>query len=146
MRATYLGSNPLTALLRCACGRKLYFDKETWETLGFLRCDNCGSKICYDLRVISPLTGRVHMEKDKSAEGTDASYVDTPERREIVETLRRGVELLHRRAEAHKKARSELRTHRALNRAQQVQGVVDLLAMDWHEDDMAARQGGERAA
>lgn len=76
----------------------------------------------------------------------DASYVETPDRKEIVETLTHGVNLLHKRAEAHKHARSPVRTHRALNRAQQVRSVIDLLVLDWHEDDLAAGQSGEKAA
>lgn len=58
MRATYLGSNPVTALLRCACGRRLLFHKETWQNAGFLPCDNCRQKICYkNLRLFPELTG-----------------------------------------------------------------------------------------
>lgn len=29
MRATYLGSNPLTVFIRCTCARRLLFDKKT---------------------------------------------------------------------------------------------------------------------
>jgi DNA-directed RNA polymerase subunit RPC12/RpoP len=54
MRASYLASNPLTALVLCTtCARRNLFDKKTWEEAGFLRCDNCRSKICYKtMRVI----------------------------------------------------------------------------------------------
>jgi hypothetical protein len=53
MRATYLGSNPISILIRCTCGRRLLFHKKTWEIDDCLRCDNCGAKICYKtLRVI----------------------------------------------------------------------------------------------
>jgi hypothetical protein len=82
----------------------------------------------------------------KREDELDASYVETPERREIVETATRLAKLLLERAESHKHARSPIRTHRALNRAQQVRSVIDLLALDWHEDDMADGQSGARAA
>ena len=81
------------------------------------------------------------MNKDERVEPT---YEKTPERRELVETLSRGVQLLEERAETHRRARSEVRTIRAFNRAQQVQGVIDLFEMDWAEDELAAQ--GDRAA
>lgn len=145
MRATYLGSNPLTILIRCTCGRRNYFDRSLWSSCGYLRCDTCASIICYkSMLIISAFERMIGMENDGMGE-IDASYVGTPERSEIVKTLGHAVELLHRRAEAHRSAHSELRTHRALNRAQQVRSVIDLLALDWHEDDMTAGQSEQAA-
>jgi hypothetical protein len=68
----------------------------------------------------------------------DPTFEETPERREIVETLAKAVRLLHERAEMHRHNRSEVRTNRALNRAQTVQLVIDMLALDWTQDDAGA--------
>lgn len=68
----------------------------------------------------------------------DPNFTLTPERREILDTLDKGVQLLHNRAEAHRNARSEVRTNRALNRAQTVQLVIDMLVLDWTQDDAEA--------
>jgi hypothetical protein len=66
---------------------------------------------------------------------TQHSYEKTPERVRIIETLDEAVRLLHERAEMHRAARSELRTNRALNRAQGVLSIRELLERDWHDDD-----------
>jgi hypothetical protein len=68
----------------------------------------------------------------------DPAFVETPERREILDTLEKAVSLLHERAEMHRHARSEVRTARALNRAQTVKLVADMLALDWAQDDAEA--------
>ena len=65
------------------------------------------------------------------------AYTETPERKEIIDTLDQAVKLLHRRAETHRERRSPERTERALRRATVVQTVIDLLAHDWHDDDQA---------
>lgn len=68
------------------------------------------------------------------------TYEETPERKEIMDTLARARGLLHVRAEAHRAVRSEQRTNRALNRATLVQCLIDALALDWHEDDVAGQE------
>ena len=62
----------------------------------------------------------------------------TPERREILDTLERAVLLLHERAVMHSHARSEVRHNRAMNRAQTVHLVCEMLRNDWTQDDAEA--------
>ena len=78
MRADYLGSNPVTALLRCPCGRRLFFDKETWADSGFLTCDNCRQIIWYkNLRVFPELGGGVMSEGEmEQLRGVEAEVRD----------------------------------------------------------------------
>lgn len=78
-------------------------------------------------------------------EVTAWGYKETPERREIMDTLARAERLLHDRAEAHRAARSDDRTNRALNRASVVRCLMDTLAHDWHDDDGAAARQSEAA-
>ena len=78
------------------------------------------------------------MQGAATGETAEMTYEVTPERKAIIDTLAHAKELLHNRAEAHKAARSEQRTHRALNRAQLVQCLMDSLALDWQEDDREA--------
>lgn len=48
MRATFLGSTPLTSLVRCPCGRVRSFDRRRRPEKFTFRCDNCGSLISYN--------------------------------------------------------------------------------------------------
>lgn len=48
MRATWLGSAGLTALVRCACGLRLYLSRPHWRRRGFAICDGCKAVIRYE--------------------------------------------------------------------------------------------------
>lgn len=53
MRATYLGSSPLTVVVACPCGRARSFDPRRRPPKFNFRCDNCRSVIGYpSLKVI----------------------------------------------------------------------------------------------
>jgi two-component sensor histidine kinase len=68
----------------------------------------------------------------------ELTFAETPERREILDTLEKVVTLLKSRAAVHRAARSEVRHHRAMNRAQTAQNLADMLALDWTQDDAEA--------
>lgn len=56
MKATFLGSTPLTFAIRCPCGFKNYFDRKDWQKSNFATCDNCRAIICYsDLQARNPM-------------------------------------------------------------------------------------------
>lgn len=52
MRATYLGSSPLTALVRCVCGHARSFDRPRHPDKFIFRCDNCRSLVAYPSLVV----------------------------------------------------------------------------------------------
>lgn len=55
MRAAWLGSAGLTALVRCACGARLYLSRPHWSRRNFAVCDDCKGAIHYaSLEVIDP--------------------------------------------------------------------------------------------
>lgn len=55
MRAEWLGSAGLTALVRCACGARLYLSRPHWSRRGFSICDDCKAVILYaSLVVVDP--------------------------------------------------------------------------------------------
>jgi hypothetical protein len=55
MRAVWLGSAGLTALVRCRCGVRLYLSLFHWSRRGFTVCDDCKAAIRYaSLEVIDP--------------------------------------------------------------------------------------------
>lgn len=47
MRAAWLGSAGLTALIRCACGARLYISLPHWSRRTFTLCDDCKGAILY---------------------------------------------------------------------------------------------------
>lgn len=47
MRAEWLGSAGLTALVRCACGARLYLSLPHWSRRTFTVCDDCKGAILY---------------------------------------------------------------------------------------------------
>jgi hypothetical protein len=54
-RAEWLGSAGVTALVRCACGARLYLSRPHWSRRGFALCDDCKSAILYaSLVVVDP--------------------------------------------------------------------------------------------
>jgi hypothetical protein len=54
-RAEWLGSAGVTALVRCACGARLYVERRQWAGRGFTVCDGCGAVILYaSLDVVDP--------------------------------------------------------------------------------------------
>ena len=55
MRAQWLGSAGLTALVRCVCGARLYLALPQWSRRNFSVCDDCKGAIHYaSLEVIAP--------------------------------------------------------------------------------------------
>jgi hypothetical protein len=55
VRAEWLGSAGLTALVRCACGARLYLSRPHWSSRNFAVCDDCKGAIHYaSLEVIDP--------------------------------------------------------------------------------------------
>jgi hypothetical protein len=83
MRATFLGSTPLTVLARCICGVKSYFDREQWQRLGMARCDNCRACIRYDsLEVVK------FREGSQCMTNTDVSQGEVEELRQLELLLR----------------------------------------------------------
>ena len=55
MRAAWLGSAGLTALIRCACGARLYLSLPHWSSRNFSVCDDCKGAIHYaSLAVVAP--------------------------------------------------------------------------------------------
>lgn len=55
MRAAWLGSAGLTALVRCVCGARLYLSRPHWSSRNFAVCDDCKGAIHYaSLEVIAP--------------------------------------------------------------------------------------------
>ncbi len=54
MKAQYLGSTINTILIRCACGARVYADREAWKAAGFVPCEACGRQINLDLTVSRP--------------------------------------------------------------------------------------------
>jgi hypothetical protein len=72
-------------------------------------------------------------------------YARTPERLRIIFHLDEAARLLRERAEMHRAARSEARTHRALNRAQLAFSLRELLEYDWHDDDRDAEANAPAA-
>lgn len=55
MRAAWLGSAGLTALVRCTCSARLYLSRPHWSRRGFTVCDDCKAVILYaSLVVIDP--------------------------------------------------------------------------------------------
>ncbi|HEX8560331.1 MAG TPA: hypothetical protein VF668_19700 [Pyrinomonadaceae bacterium] len=55
MRAAWLGSAGLTALVRCQCGARLYLSLPHWRRRSFTACDECKAVIRYgSLAVIKP--------------------------------------------------------------------------------------------
>lgn len=54
-RAEYLGSNPLSVLVRCPCGRRNYFTRADWRRRGVAVCQGCGTGILHgSLQTVSP--------------------------------------------------------------------------------------------
>jgi hypothetical protein len=55
VRAAWLGSAGLTALVRCTCGARLYLSRPQWSSRNFAVCDDCKGAIHYaSLEVIDP--------------------------------------------------------------------------------------------
>lgn len=55
MRAAWLGSAGLTALVRCICGARLYLSRPHWSSRNFAVCDDCKGAIHYaSLEVVDP--------------------------------------------------------------------------------------------
>jgi len=55
VRAAWLGSAGLTALVRCRCGARLYLSRPHWSRRGFTVCDDCKAVILYaSLVVVDP--------------------------------------------------------------------------------------------
>ena len=54
MRAAWLGSAGLTALVRCVCGARLYLSVPHWSSRNFAVCDDCKGAIHYaSLQVVA---------------------------------------------------------------------------------------------
>jgi hypothetical protein len=55
VRAAWLGSAGLTALVRCVCGARLYLFRPHWSSRNFAVCDDCKGAIHYaSLEVVNP--------------------------------------------------------------------------------------------
>jgi hypothetical protein len=81
-RASFLGSNPLSILVRCTCGYRSFFDRGEWQSRAFARCDNCGACIRYNSLEVIPFAEGGNCMEEKVAS------------REEVEELRRLEELM----------------------------------------------------
>ncbi|MDT5271136.1 MAG: hypothetical protein QOH49_3322 [Acidobacteriota bacterium] len=63
MRAAWLGSAGLTALVRCTCGARLYLSRPHWSSRNFALCDDCKGAIHYaSLEVIDPAAVEAFVE------------------------------------------------------------------------------------
>jgi protein-arginine kinase activator protein McsA len=130
MKARLLGSNPLTALVRCPCGYRNFFSKQDWSKLGFARCDNCNAIIAYNsLRVISTRCGRFGMSE------LNATFEQTPEREEIVAELQKAQASMERVGELLRQGGYSERARRADNIAQRIINKRELLCLDWQDED-----------
>ena len=95
MRAWWLGSAGLTALVRCVCGARLYLSLPHWSSRNFAVCDDCRSAIHYaSLQVIAPeaVEDFVEMVINRQAEREAL-------RRDLERELRRYVRLFDRQPE-----------------------------------------------
>jgi hypothetical protein len=55
VRASWLGSAGLTALVRCVCGARLYLSLPHWSRRNFSVCDDCKGAIHYaSLEIVDP--------------------------------------------------------------------------------------------
>jgi hypothetical protein len=134
MRATYLGSNPLTALLRCACGRRLLFDKKTWANLGSLVCDKCGGRIVYKTLRVIPIRGvRKYMNVTEAV--ALFSFKQTAGRDELISAYDTLVAALGRRAELHKSHDNAELSALVLDIAQRAMLDLERLCRKWEESD-----------
>src|SRR5947209_6901380 len=127
MRATCLGSNPLTFLLRCTCGRRSLFDKKLWKTLVYLRCDKCGSLICYKtMRVIPYRKGSGLMSSD-----TEFSPEEIAEFGDIFAELDQAKAHYELAAQRLVQRGYRERAHKILGAAQVGEAQKSLLVQDW---------------
>jgi hypothetical protein len=125
MKALYVGSNPLTILIRCLCGWKNYFDRAEWSRLRFLRCDNCLRCVDYNSLQVNDL---------QEVKGMYA-FKETPERRAIVEGLTKLEKDAVDLSELIQAAGYEERAHKVRNLAQAASGQRTLITRDWQEED-----------
>jgi hypothetical protein len=130
-RAEYLGSTGLTLLVRCACGRRNFFDRRRFAYYGRAVCDNFRCLIDYN-------SFRVHISdwRRTNVEEFDFEYEETEERAAIVEGLNSAQEHLEHVAALMRAAGQPERAHRTLNLAQGAAAQKSLLAQDWHFADL----------
>lgn len=129
-RADYLGSTALTVLVRCACGRRNYLERERWEYFGRAVFDNFRCVILYiSLKIETLISGGGELEE------LNFSYEETPQRAEVVSELEAAQSHLTRASELLRVAGQRERAHKALNIAQQAAAQKCLLAQDWHLED-----------
>jgi hypothetical protein len=129
LRADFLGSAGRHVLVRCACGRKLYLDRQTWEKYSFMSCDNCRACIEYNSLRLIPFGSR----------GTCMdSFIETKERKEIVDELTQATNHLARAAELMGKAGYPKRADKTKDTAQMAISLRSLIARDWKDEDSQA--------
>lgn len=128
MKARFLGSSPLTILIRCLCGYRNYFSRQRWDYFRGGICDNCTAWIEYTFRV-RPL------ERGGLQVALDIEYEHTPEREAIMTAFNIAKGELERAANLLSKSGSRERAYKALNLAQQAAAQVCLLEQDWTIED-----------
>lgn len=95
MRAAWLGSAGPTALVRCACGARLYISRPHWSRRTFTLCDDCKGAILYaslqvvDREAVEVFVSMVIGEQQQREELTA----------EVVRELRRFVRVYDRQPE-----------------------------------------------
>lgn len=95
MRASWLGSAGLTALVRCVCGARLYLSVPHWSSRNFAVCDDCHGAIHYaSLEVVKPAAVEEFVEMIISRQAERAAL-----QRELERELRRFVRVFDQQPE-----------------------------------------------
>ncbi|HWW74032.1 MAG TPA: hypothetical protein VNZ44_01475 [Pyrinomonadaceae bacterium] len=95
MRAAWLGSAGLTALIRCTCGARLYLSLPHWSSRNFSVCDDCKGAIHYaSLQVVAPEAVEAFVEMIVSRQAEREAL-----RGELERELRRYVRLFEQQPE-----------------------------------------------
>lgn len=69
-RAELLGTTPLTARVRCPCGKRQDVDREEWQWFGVEICPRCGRGLLdHSLRVVGRREALAMIEERKPTEG-----------------------------------------------------------------------------
>lgn len=130
-RAEFLGSTPVTILLRCACGRRNYIDRARFAYFHRAVCDNFRCLIDYNsFRV------RISDWRSVNVEEVEFNYELTDERKAITDGLTAAEEWLEHVVGLLRAGGHQERAHRTLNLAQGASAQKCLLAQDWHFADL----------
>lgn len=124
--AIFLGSSPLTALVRCPCGYRNFFDRDRWRESIFAVCDNCAARIEYDsLRIFHFTVGRSCMR------GDEIKFEETLARLKIIALFTEAAARLEKAGVLLRQEGQRERAHKALNIAQRAAAQKCLLAQVW---------------